>query len=71
MAKFSNFSKCHSCELKIVPELLIPVNDNNKILVFLWIDLVIKSPHYEIWLRNSMGEQYLQSQEIIDYELDM
>jgi hypothetical protein len=35
LAKFSNFSKCHSCEPKIVPELLIPVNDNYKILVIL------------------------------------
>jgi len=35
LAKFSNFSKCHSCEPKIVPELLIPVNDDNKILVIL------------------------------------
>ena len=32
---FSNLSKFHSCEPKIVPELLIPVNDNNKILVIL------------------------------------
>ena len=48
LAKFSNLSKFHSCEPKIVPELLIPVNDNNKILVILWIDLVIKSPHNEI-----------------------
>ena len=57
MAKFSNFSKCHSCELKIVPELLIPVNDNNRILVILCIDLVIESPH-AIWLKNAnyMGE---------------
>ena len=47
LAKFSNFSKCHSCEPKIVPELLIPVNNNNKILVILWIDQVIKSPHYK------------------------
>ena len=53
LAKFSNFSKCHSCEPKIVPELLIPVNDNNKILII----LVIKSPHV-IWLKNAnyMGE---------------
>ena len=48
LTKFSNFSKCHSCEPKIVPEILIPVNDNNNILVIFWIDLVIKSPHYEI-----------------------
>ena len=47
-AKFSNLSKFHSCEPKIVPEILIPVNDNNKILVLLLIDLVIKSPHYKI-----------------------
>ena len=53
LAKFSTFSKCHSCEPKIVPELLIPVNDNNKILVILWINLVIKSPHYKIWLKNA------------------
>ena len=51
LAKFFNFSKCHSCEPKIVPKLLIPVNDNNKILAILWIDLVIKSPHYKIWLK--------------------
>ena len=73
MAKFSNLSKCHSCEPKIVPELLFPVNIINKILVNFWIDLVIKSPHYEIWLKNAnyMGEfnclQCLQSSEIIDY----
>ena len=59
-----------------VLEHLIPVNDNNKILVILWVDLVIRSPHYEIWLKNEnyMGEFYclqcLQSQEIIDYTLD-
>ena len=35
LAKFSNLSKFHSCEPKIVPELLIPVNDNNKLLVIL------------------------------------
>ena len=76
LANFSNFSKCHSCEPKIVSEFLIPVNDNNKILVILWIDLVIKSPHYEIWLKNTnyIGElhclQCLQSQEIIDYTLN-
>ena len=40
LAKFSNLSKCHSCEPKIVPELLIPVNDNDEILVVLWINLV-------------------------------
>ena len=44
LAKFSHFSKCHSCEPKIV-------NYNYKTLVILWIDLVIKSPHYEIWLK--------------------
>ena len=27
---FFQFLKCHSCEPKIVPQLLIPVNDNNK-----------------------------------------
>ena len=35
LAKFSNFSKCHSREPKIVPELLIHVNDNIEILVIL------------------------------------
>ena len=35
MAEFSNFSNCHSCEPKIVSALLIPVNDNNKILAIL------------------------------------
>ena len=35
MAKFSNLSNCHSCEPKIVPALLIPVNNNNKILAIL------------------------------------
>ena len=35
MAKFSNLSNCHSCEPKIVPAHLIPVNDNNKILAIL------------------------------------
>ena len=35
MAKFSNLSSCHSCEPKIVPALLIPVNDNNKIVAIL------------------------------------
>ena len=35
LAKFSNFSKCNSCEPKIVPELLIPVSDNNKTLLIL------------------------------------
>ena len=33
LAKFSNFSKCHSCEPKIVSEHLFPVNIINKILV--------------------------------------
>ena len=51
MAKFSNFSNCHSCEPKIVPVLLIPVNDNNIILAILWIVVVKKSPSYEIWLK--------------------
>ena len=49
MAKFFILSNCHSCEPKIVPALLIPVKDNNKILAILWIDLDIKSPHYKIW----------------------
>ena len=54
LAKFSNLSKCHSCQwTKIVSELSIPVNDNNKILVILWIALVIKSPDYKIWLKNA------------------
>ena len=35
LAKFSNLSDCHSCELKIVPALLIPVKDNIKILAIL------------------------------------
>ena len=35
MAKFSNLSDCHSCEPEIVPELLIPLNDSNEILVIL------------------------------------
>ena len=35
MVKFSNLSNCHSCEPKIVPALLIPVNDINKILAIL------------------------------------
>ena len=35
LAKFSNLSDCHSCEPKIVPELLIPVKDNIKILAIL------------------------------------
>ena len=41
----------------------------------LWIDPVIKSPHYEIWLKNAnlMDEsnclQCLQSYEIIDYNM--
>ena len=33
--KIFNFSICHSCEPKIVPELLIPVMDSYKILVIL------------------------------------
>ena len=47
-AKFSNLSKCHPCEPKIVPELLIPVNDSNKILVIVRIGLVIRSLYYEV-----------------------
>ena len=45
-------------------------------LVIIWIDLDIKSPHYVIWLKNAnyMGEfnclQCLQSLEIIDYNLN-
>ena len=35
MVKFSNLSNCHSCEPKIVPALLITVNDINKILAIL------------------------------------
>ena len=35
MVKFSYLSNCHSCEPKIVPALLIPVNDINKILAIL------------------------------------
>ena len=35
MAKFFILSNCHSCEPKIVPALLIPVKDNNKILAIL------------------------------------
>ena len=54
LAKFSNSSKCHSCEPKIVPELLIPVTDNNKLLVSLWTNLDIKSPHYKIWLKSAI-----------------
>ena len=54
LAKFSNSSKCHSCEPKIVPELLIPVTDNNELLVILWINLDIKSPHYKIWLKSAI-----------------
>ena len=40
-------------EPKIVPELLTPLNANNKILV-----IFIKSPHYEIRVKNAnyMGE---------------
>ena len=75
-AKFFILSNCHSCEPKIVPALLIPVKDNNKILAILWIVLVIKSPYYEIWLKwvNFMGEfdclQCLQSYEIINYNMN-
>ena len=35
MANFSNLSNCYSCEPKIVPALLIPVNDNNKMQAIL------------------------------------
>ena len=76
LAKISNFSKYHSCEPKIVPALLISVNGNNEIVVILWIDVLIKSPHYEILLKNAnlMGKFYslqsLQCQEIIDYTLN-
>ena len=35
MAKFSNLSNCHSCEPKIVPALLIPINNISKILAIL------------------------------------
>ena len=61
---------------KVGSELHIPADDNNKILVILWVELAIKSPHYEIWLKNAnyIGEfnylQCLQSQEIIDYALN-
>ena len=57
LAKFSSFSKCHSCEPETVPELLILVNDHYKILVILWIDLVIKSPHFKIWLKSALYAQ--------------
>ena len=33
------------------PEPFFPVNVINKILIFFWIDQVIKSPHYKIWLK--------------------
>ena len=73
MAKFSNLSDCHSCEPEIVPALLIPLNDNNKILAILWIDLVLKSPYYQIKNANFIGVfnclQCLQSYEIIDYNM--
>ena len=45
---FSNFSKCHPCEPKIIPELWFPVNIINKMMANFWIDLVIKSPHYDV-----------------------
>jgi hypothetical protein len=76
LAKFSNFSKCHSCKPKIVPELLIPVNNINKILVILWIDLVIKPPHYEIWLKkgndmvNFIVYNAYKVKKVIDYTLN-
>ena len=75
MAKFSNLSNSHSCEPKIIPALLIPVNDNNKILAIFWIDLDIKSPNYDICLKNLnfMNKfnclQCLKSYEIIDYNM--
>ena len=56
LAKVSNFSKCHSGEPKIDSEFLISVNDNNKILVILWNNLVIKSSHYKCKLN---GRVYL------------
>ena len=31
---------------------LFPINSTNKTLVTFWIHLVIKSPHYERWLKN-------------------
>ena len=40
MAKFFMLSKWHSCEPKIVPELLFPVHVVNKTLVLFWIHLV-------------------------------
>ena len=76
MAKFSNLSHHHSCEPKIVPALLIPVNDNNKILAIFWIDLDIKSPNYDIWLKNLnfMNKfnclQCFKSYEIISYNMN-
>ena len=39
MAKFSNLSYCHSCEPKIVCELLFPVHVIIKVLVIFWIYL--------------------------------
>ena len=32
---------------------LFPINSTNKTLVTFWIHLVIKSPHYEIWLKSA------------------
>ena len=50
---FSEGAQTQMGEPKIVPELLTPLNDNNKILV-----IFIKSPHYEIRVKNAnyMGE---------------
>ena len=52
MAKFSNLSDCHSCEPKIVPALLIPVNSSkqNTGNFLNWSNK--KSPHYEISLKD-------------------
>ena len=66
LAKFSNFSKCHSCEPKIVPELLIPVNDNNKILVIFWIcilhRLLIKHTKFSyVYINHNICSDCIQS----------
>ena len=47
-AKFSNLSKWHSCEPKIVLELLFPVHVINKILVIFWYHLAKKSAYHEL-----------------------
>ena len=47
-AKFSNLSKWHSCEPKIVPELLFPVCVIDRILVIFWIHLAKKSAYHEL-----------------------